>query len=61
MAYARSQVEIELNGVGDHPIFIFWCPVTRPGLGYGGGSPDAGTKILVRNNCRVIDFMLINW
>jgi histidine ammonia-lyase len=35
IAYARSQVEIELNGVGDNPIFV-------PELPAGGGSASGG-------------------
>ena len=36
LAYARSQVEIELNGVGDNPIFIPEDQVTLTGANFQG-------------------------
>jgi len=36
IAYARSQVEIELNGVGDNPIFLPECRLTLTGANFQG-------------------------
>ena len=36
MAYARSQVEIELNGVGDNPIFLPEYRLTFTGANFQG-------------------------
>ncbi len=36
MAYARSQVEIELNGVGDNPIFVPEMKLTLTGANFQG-------------------------
>ena len=40
IAYARSQVEIELNGVGDNPIFVPELKLTLTGANFQG-SPVA--------------------
>jgi histidine ammonia-lyase len=36
IAYARSQVEIELNGVGDNPIFVPELRLTLTGANFQG-------------------------
>ena len=36
IAYARSQVEIELNGVGDNPIFVPELKLTLTGANFQG-------------------------
>jgi histidine ammonia-lyase len=36
VAYAKSQVEIELNGVGDNPIFIPEDKITLTGANFQG-------------------------
>ncbi len=36
VAYARKQVEIELNGVGDNPIFLPEAKLTLPGANFQG-------------------------
>jgi histidine ammonia-lyase len=66
VAYAKSQIEIELNGVGDNPIFIPEDKITLTGANYQGSPVSlpmdmisaAVTMICVLSERRRIDLII---
>jgi len=65
VAWARDQVEIELNAVADNPIFLPEHRLTLTGTNFQGspvslpmdmvGAGDAGAKTVVRNHVDFLD------